>query len=262
MADPVELEILDGVAVIVLNDPPLNLFSIEMRDALLAAVLAVHDVPGIGAMVLVSAGKHFGAGADLSEFGSAEHVLEARRIRWDRDVWGPLVDLPVPTIAALRGVVLGSALEMALLCDVRICGSDARVGLPEITLGMLPGAGGTQSLAHSVGAVAATPIVLTGEHLTAFDALRRGIVHRVVEPEYVRAAAMDVAERLAALPQRLWPSLRRALRAATDLPLTQGLEVESDAARVVEHLRRRDDVVHEPPAADDRATREALKRDL
>ncbi len=231
MGDPVVLDIRDHVAVLTLDRPPLNLFDVAMRDALLMAVLAVRDLPGVGAMVLRSSGRHFGAGADLSEFGSAAHVLDARRIRWDRDPWGPLIDLPVPTIAAIDGVALGSALEMALLCDLRICTVDARLGLPEIALGMLPGAGGTQSLGRCIGPSAALPLIATGAQVTAEDAVGRGLVHRVVTTDGLMDEVMSVANELSRLPITLTMALRRSLRAAADLPLDLGLALERDQAR-------------------------------
>jgi enoyl-CoA hydratase/carnithine racemase len=231
VGDPVVLEVRDRVAVITLDRPPLNLFDVAMRDALLVALLAVRDLPGVGATVLRSSGRHFGAGADLSEFGSADHVLEARRIRWDRDPWGPLVELPVPTIAAIDGVALGSAMEMALLCDLRICSADARLGLPEIGLGMLPGAGGTQSLARCIGPVDALPLIATGVQLSAREALDRGVVHRVVAATDLDDEVMSVANDLARLPSTLLRAVRRSLRAATDLPLDAGLRVEGGQAR-------------------------------
>uniref|UniRef100_UPI002B25821A enoyl-CoA hydratase/isomerase family protein n=1 Tax=Candidatus Poriferisodalis multihospitum TaxID=2983191 RepID=UPI002B25821A len=90
----------DGVATITLCHPPLNIYDLEMRDGLIEAVTAVRDVPDVRCVVLAAEGKHFSAGADLSEFGTAESIFDARRIRWDRDPWLPLVNLPVPTLCA------------------------------------------------------------------------------------------------------------------------------------------------------------------
>jgi enoyl-CoA hydratase len=230
VGDPVELEVFDRVAVLTLDRPPLNLFDVAMRDSLLQGLRAVRDLPDVGAMVLRSSGRHFGAGADLSEFGSADHVLEARRIRWDRDPWGVLVDLPIPSIAAIEGVALGSALEMALLCDLRICATTAKLGLPEIGLGMLPGAGGTQSLVRCLGTSAAAPLMATGVQLAAQEALDRGIVHRLVEPDALLSDAVAVAADLARLHRPLLLAVRRSLRAASDLSLEEGLRIERDQA--------------------------------
>jgi enoyl-CoA hydratase/carnithine racemase len=225
----VDLAIDGAVAVVSLDHPPLNIYDLAMRDALIEAVTAVRDLPDVGSLLLRAEGRHFSAGADLSEFGSAPSILEARRIRWDRDPWGPLWDLPVPTVVALHGIAVGSGLEVALLCDIRLAGPDTRVGLPETKLGMLPAAGGTQSLTRAVGPHAALPVVLSAEAIDAGEAARRGIVHRVVDD--VEAEARAVAERLARLDGRLARSARRALHAAGDLSLADGLAVERRLAR-------------------------------
>lgn len=231
MSDPVRLDLDGAVAVVTLDAPPLNLFDVAMRDALLGAVGAVADMEDVRAMVLRAEGRHFSAGADLSEFGSAESILEGRRIRWDRDPWGPLWDLAVPTVAALHGITVGSGLEMALLCDLRLASPDTRLALPETRLGMLPAAGGTQSLGRALGPSPAVPIVLSADTLDAGEAHRRGVVHRVVAA--VDDEALATASRLARLAPLVAAAARRALHAAGDLPLDQGLALERRLARLV-----------------------------
>lgn len=231
--DPVRLDLdLDaGVAVVSLDSPPLNIFDLAMRDGLIAALTAVADIGEIRAVVLRAEGRHFSAGADLSEFGSAESILEGRRIRWDRDPWGPLWDLPAATVAALHGIAVGSGMEMAMLCDIRLAAPGTTLSLPETKLGMLPAAGGTQSLTAAVGPHGAAPLVLSGQAVDAADAARRGIVHRVVAD--VDDQALALARRLASLAPEVVRAARRALHAATDLPLDQGLAVERLLARQV-----------------------------
>lgn len=222
---------LDGpLAVVTLNAPPLNIFSLAMRDALIEALHAVNDIDDVRAMVLRAEGRHFSAGADLSEFGTAESIMEARRIRWDRDAWGLLWDLRVPTVAALHGTALGSGLEMSLLCDLRIASPDTIVGLPETKLGMLPAAGGTQSLTRAVGPHQALPIVALGTSLDANEALARGLITEVADE--VEATARERALELARLDPSTLRAARRALRAAGDLPLDQGLALEKRLARL------------------------------
>jgi enoyl-CoA hydratase/carnithine racemase len=230
VADEVRLELGDdGVAEVSLHRPDqLNIFNLAMRDALIEAVTAVRDSPGVGALVLRADGPHFSAGADLAEFGTAESAFEARRIRWDRDPWGPLWDLPCPTVAALHGIAVGSGLEMTLLCDVRLAAPDTRVGLPEVKLGMLPAAGGTQTLTRAIGPHAALPLVATARTVPAAEALALGIIHRVVED--VEGEARATARRLAALEPGVASAARRALHAAGDLALDQGLAYEKHLA--------------------------------
>jgi enoyl-CoA hydratase/3-hydroxypropionyl-coenzyme A dehydratase len=243
MADEVLLDVDGGIATITLNRPEsLNIVSVAVRDALIEAVLAARDLPDVRAVVLAAKGRHFSAGADLSEFGSADSVFEARRIRWDRDPWGPLWALQQPVVVALHGYSLAAGLEMAMLCDVRLAAADTVVGLPETRLGMLPAAGGTQSLTKAIGPAAALPVVLTADNLGAVDALRRGIVHRVVEPDgddgpaaAVDRAARRVAETWAALDPAALTAAKRALRAAAELDLPSGLAAERRLAALHRH---------------------------
>jgi enoyl-CoA hydratase/carnithine racemase len=228
--DPVKLEFGDGgVAVITLDrGDRLNIFGVEMRDAFIEAITAVRDFPGARSLLLRAEGRHFSAGADLSEFGQLRPV-EARRVRWDRDPWGPLWDLPQPSVVALHGYAVGAGLEMALLCDIRLASADTVVGLPETKLGMLPAAGGTQSLTRIIGPHAALPTVLMGGTLTAQQARSARIVHDVVDD--VESAALDLAQRMAGLDPALASAARRLLHAAGDLPLDSGLALERTLAR-------------------------------
>ncbi|MEM8922945.1 MAG: enoyl-CoA hydratase/isomerase family protein [Actinomycetota bacterium] len=235
MNEPVDLTFTGPLAVVTLNNPPLNIFNLAMRDGLIEAFRAVDDVPDVRAMVLRSEGRHFSAGADLSEFGSAASIMEARRIRWDRDPWGLLWDLRVPTVAAIGGTALGSGLEMSLLCDIRVAAPDAVIGLPETKLGMLPAAGGTQSLTRAVGPHAAVPPVVLATPMDGNEALARGIV-TLVDHDADRRAR-EVAETLSVLDPTLVRAARRALRAAGDLPLPQGLDREKDLARTLRRTR-------------------------
>jgi enoyl-CoA hydratase/carnithine racemase len=231
---PVRFEITDDAAVVTLNAPPLNIFDLEMRDGLIEAFSAAADLDHISALILRADGKHFSAGADLSEFGTAETIFEGRRIRWDRDPWGLLWDLPVPTIAALHGVAVGSGLEMALLCDLRIAGPTTQTGLPETKLAMLPAAGGTQSLTKLVGAHRATPIVALAETYTADEALALGLVTETNDDPDGRAA--ELAAQFSRTGRPVVAATKRALRAAVDLPLGEGLAAER---RLAARLRRR-----------------------
>lgn len=223
----------DGVATVTLARPEkLNVVDVATRDELIGAFTAVRDASNARALLVRAEGRHFSAGADLSEFGNAGSVFEARRVRWDRDPWMHLWYLPQPTVVALHGYALGAGMELALLCDLRLAAADTRLGLPETTLGMLPAAAGTQSLGRLLGAPAATAHVLLGETIDADEAARRGIVHRVVDTDVLEAEALSVARQLAALDPPVARSAKRALRVSADLPLTDGLVAERRLARV------------------------------
>jgi len=236
MNEPLELELTGPLAIISLNNPPLNIFNLELRDELIQALQAVNDIDDVKAMVLRAEGRHFGAGADLSEFGTAASIFEARRIRWDRDPWGLLWDLRVPTIAALHGTALGSGLEMSLLCDYRVAAPDTRLGLPETKLGMLPAAGGTQTLTRAIGPHAALPLTALASTIDVTEALARGIVDEIA-PD-VDAQASVRAEQLALLDPQLVRAARRAIRAGIDLDLGLGLGVEKQLAQALARAGR------------------------
>lgn len=226
MNQPVDLVFDGSVAVVSLNAPPLNIFNLEMRDELISAFEAINDVLDIKSMVLRAQGPHFSAGADLSEFGSAESIFEARRIRWDRDPWGLLGDLRVPTVASLHGTALGSGLEMSLLCDIRVAAPNTVLGLPETKLGMLPAAGGSQSLTKAIGTRDAVGLITRAVSIGAEEAKNRSLVHMVTEN--AEAESLAIAHRLASLDPGLVLAARRAIRGAQDLPLSAGLKLEAD----------------------------------
>lgn len=220
----------DGVVEVLLDRPPLNIYDLDMRDGLIDAFTAARDHPDARALVLRASGAHFSAGADLTEFGSADGIMAARRIRWERDPWLPLWELPVPTVAALHGYALGAGLEMSLLCDLRVAGPDTRVGLPETGLGMLPSAGGTQSLLRVVGASRTLPLVLTGERIDVERAERLGIVDIVSDDPDQQALAL--ARRLADLPPAAAHSAIRSLREGEGRSLHDALVAERHLARM------------------------------
>ncbi len=230
-----EIDDVTGVARITLDHPPLNIYNLEMRDQLIEAISAVRDIAHVRCLLLSARGKSFSAGADLTEFGNAESIPQARRIRWDRDPWLALATLPVPTVCALHGYAFGSGFEMSLYCDIRIAATNAVMSLPEVKLGMLPGAGGTQSLPRVIGADAAMPLLLTGRDIDAVTAQQLGIVTELVEPEALSLRAVELASELAAGVGswgRLFTSrLRRCHRAASDLTLAEGLAVERRLAK-------------------------------
>lgn len=229
----------DGVAEIVLSRPEkLNVVNLRMRDALIGAFSAVRDLPELGALVLRAEGAHFSAGADVGEFGNAESIFEARRIRWDRDPWYLLWTLPVPKIVALHGYALGSGLEMALLCDLRIAAHGTRVGLPESKLGMLPAAGGTRSITSWVSPSRALPFVLAGEPIDAAHAQTLGIIDEVLAAGVdVDEAALSYGRRLAALPRAAVRAALTAVKAARELPLREGLAAERRLAYLTSQFK-------------------------
>ena len=223
-----------GVAHVTLDRPHvLNAYNAQMRDDLWQALEAARDDPEVGAVVLSGSGERaFCAGADLTEFGAAPSQAVARQVRFERDVWGLLLSLRAPVVAALHGYVLGAGLEMALLCDLRIASDDAEFGLPETALGMAPAAGGSQTLPRIAGIPAALDLLLSVRRIDAAEALRLGLVHRVVPREGLRAEATALAERLAATPRPAMAALKEAVHRGADLPIDEALALEERLARL------------------------------
>lgn len=217
----------DGVAHLSLNRPQRrNAYSVQMRDDFAAVLSAVADDPEARALLVTGQGPAFCAGADLAEFGSAPSPTAARRARWQRDVWGQLIGLDKPIVAAAHGYCIGSGVEIMLLADVRIAASDTVFAMPETRLGLIPAAGGSQTLPRNAGPSIAMDWLLTGRRFGAADALRWGLASRVVAPDALLPTALDIAGRLAALPPAVSAAARIALRQGLDLPLPAALRRE------------------------------------
>ena len=208
----------------------LNAYNIQMRDDFSEALAAVVDDPDVRALLITGEGRGFCAGADLTEFGSAPSQVIARQVRWQRDVWGQMINLDKPIVAAVHGYCIGSGLEIALLCDVRVAAEDAVFAMPEVRLGMIPAAGGTQALPRSVGPSRALDLLLTGRRFSAQEALSMGLVTRLSPPERLAGAARQAAIELAQAPQRAVSALKRALREGADMPLDDALKLEARLA--------------------------------
>jgi enoyl-CoA hydratase/carnithine racemase len=218
----------EHVAIVTLHRPEaLNAFNIQMRDDLYEVLSAIRDDSEIRVAILKGAGeKAFCAGADLSEFLSAPSPVAARQVRFTRDVWGLFLSIPQPLIAALHGYVLGSGIEMALCCDIRIASEDARFGLPEVALGIIPAAGGTQTLPRAVGRSRALEMLLTNRWLNAEEAYQAGLVNRVTPRDKLLTAVEDMAQHIASLDPQTVRCAKEAVLRGTELPLAEGLALE------------------------------------
>lgn len=215
------------LALIALNRPKmLNAYNVQMRDDLYQILQAVRDDPEVRVMILRGEGPAFSTGGDLAEFGLAPSPTKAREIRWRRDVWGTLLSLPQPTIAAVHGYTVGGGMEMALLCDICVAAEDATFFLPETGLGMIPGVGGTQTAPRAIGLGRALDMVLTGKRIGAREALTIGLVNRVVRRETLLTAAKALAYTLAQHDPQVVALAKQAVRRGADLSLVDGLQLE------------------------------------
>ena len=209
------------------RSPVLNAYNIQMRDDFSEALQAVSDDPDVRALLITGEGRAFCAGADLSEFGKAPSLVIARQVRWQRDVWGQMIDLDIPVVAAVHGYCIGSGLEIALLCDIRLAAEDTVFAMPEVGLGMIPAAGGTQTLPRHAGSSRALDLLLTGRRFTAGEALEMGLVTRLYAPDVLQAEARSLASALAEADPAVVGALKRALRDGGDLSMSEALQLEN-----------------------------------
>jgi enoyl-CoA hydratase len=223
----------DGIGFITLNRPKaLNAYNIQMRDELYEVLGAIRDDPGVEVVILKGAGeKAFCAGADLTEFLTAPTPIIARQARFERDVWGLFLSIDKPFIAALHGYVLGSGIEMALCCDIRLASEDAQFGLPEPGLGIIPAAGGSQTLPRTIGRAAALEMLMSGRWLTAEEAHRLKLVNRVVPRASLLPEAEKIAARIKSYNRTAVSCIKQAVTRGLDLTLPEGLELEAQLGR-------------------------------
>lgn len=218
----------NAIAYVTLNRPEfLNVYNVQMRDDLFEVLNAIKDDPEVTVGIFKGAGeKAFCAGADLSEFLTAPSPTIARKVRWDRDVWGLFLDIPQPLIAAIHGYVLGSGIEIALCCDIRIASDDARFALPEVGLGIIPAAGGTQTLPRTVGRARAIEMLLTNRWISGEEAYKIGLVNKLVPRDRLLHTAEKMAKKIASFNPRAVMNAKKAVMTGLDLTLTQGLDLE------------------------------------
>jgi enoyl-CoA hydratase/carnithine racemase len=237
--ETVTYEKTEAIAHVTLNRPQaLNAFSVKMRDDLYEVLSAVKADDEIRVVVFKGAGdRAFCAGADLKEFLTAPSAVQARRIRAVRDLWRLFLSIPQPLIAALHGYVLGSGIEIALFCDLRIASYDVVFGLPEVQLGILPGAGATQTLPRVMGLSRALDMLLTGRRLNGEEALQTGLVNRLVSRDSLIRIANESAQTIASFDPVAVRNAKQAVMRGVDMSLDQGLALESMLA---ERTRRKE----------------------
>ena len=231
----------DGIAYVTLNRPEvLNRYNIKMRDELYQVLTAIRDDPDVLVAIIKGAGERaFCVGADLTEFGTAPSPIIARQVRWERDVWGLFSRLKQPLIAAVHGYVLGSGVEIATFCDIRIASDEAIFGLPEVSLGMIPAAGGTQTLPRLIGKGRALQILLAGDRIDAQEAFRIGLVNVVVSREALYPTADRMAQKILSRSPIAVRYAKEAITRGLDLTLEEGLALEGRLADILKDSARK-----------------------
>ncbi len=217
------------LAILTVNNPPVNALNAEVIDSFQERLARLALETDLGALVITGAGdKAFIAGADISEFPSLSGKDGERLSRKGQLVFQQVADLPVPVIAAVNGFALGGGLELALACDIRVASENARLGLPEVSLAIMPGYGGTQRLPRIISLGKAKELIFTGDMISASEALRIGLVEYVVP----KNEALDKAKQIALAILKRGPlairAAKRAVNRGLELTLEEGLKQETN----------------------------------
>ena len=226
MNDFVRVETDGAVATIRLDRPPMNALSIQAQDELAAAAAQVSDDAAVRAVVIYGGEKVFAAGVDVKEMAGAGYARMAVDTRRLQGAFTAAAKIPKPVVAAVTGYALGGGLELALCADFRVLGEGARVGQPEILLGIIPGAGGTQRLPRLIGPARAKDIIYTGRFVTAQEALAIGLADKVVPDAEVYETARAMADRFASGPAVALRAAKQAIDDGLGVGLDAGLEIE------------------------------------
>ncbi|MFI6943271.1 enoyl-CoA hydratase/isomerase family protein [Streptomyces sp. NPDC050418] len=222
----VSLEVSAGVGTIRLDRPPMNALDVATQDRLKELAVEATARDDVRAVVIHGGEKVFAAGADIKEMQAMDHTAMVLRARDLQDAFTAVARIPKPVVAAITGYALGGGCELALCADYRIAADNAKLGQPEILLGLIPGAGGTQRLSRLVGPSRAKDLIFTGRMVKSDEALRLGLVDRVVP-------AAEVYEQAHAWAAKLAQGPAIALRAAKE-SIDQGLEADIDTGLAIE----------------------------
>ncbi len=233
--EPVLYEVADHVATLTLNRPDVrNAMNTALREAMLRHFTALSTNDDVRVIVVTGAGdRAFSAGADIREFVEAQAPTRFREQRRRLEFRQVMERCPQPIIAAIRGVALGGGLELALACDIRIAADDALLGLTEVNLAIIPGGGGTQRLPRLVGRGKALEMILTGARISAAEALRIGLVERVVPAADLMTGAMELARELAGRAPLALRYAKEAVVKGLGMSLEDGLRLEGDLSTLL-----------------------------
>jgi enoyl-CoA hydratase len=223
----------NGTAYVTLNRPKaLNAYNIRMRDEMFQVLGAIRDDPDVRVIIFSGAGdKAFCAGADLTEFLTAPSPVIARQVRFERDVWSRFLSIDKPIIAALHGYVLGDGVEIAACCDIRIASDDVQFGTPEMGLGIITAAGGSQTVPRIINKSHALDVLITGRWVKAEEALKMKLVNRIVTRGELMSTAEKIADRIKSFDPIAVSIVKQAVTRGMNMTLSQGLELEAALAK-------------------------------
>jgi enoyl-CoA hydratase/carnithine racemase len=222
----VRVESADGIATIRLDRPKLNALNAQVQDEIAAAAAQVSADDAVRAVIIYGGERVFAAGADIKEMSALGYPAMAVRSAALQASFTAVADIPKPVVAAVTGYALGGGLELALCADFRVLGESAKVGQPEILLGIIPGAGGTQRLPRLIGPARAKDLIFSGRHMAADEALAIGLADRVVPDAEVYQAARDLIAPYATGPALALRAAKQAVNKGLEVDLATGLEIE------------------------------------
>ena len=226
----IHLEIIQKIGLLTLDHPPANALSPEVRQEFLAKLSMLAAEEAVWTVIITGAGeKFFAAGADIPGLLKLDRESGLKRVQGARLFYSGIASFKKPVIAAINGICLGGGLELALACDLRIAAEQAKLGLPEVNLGLIPGAGGTQRLPRAVGPGWANFLLLTGEAISARKALEIGLVQEVVPREALKETALVLAEKINSKGPLAIRAAKEAASQTFDHPLETGLDLENRA---------------------------------
>ncbi|MBN2397514.1 MAG: enoyl-CoA hydratase/isomerase family protein [Deltaproteobacteria bacterium] len=218
----------DEIAVITINNPPMNPLITAVRDQLSAIMTELAGkLDEVKAVILTGSGKAFVAGADIKSFPELTQEKAKARLQKTRPLYQQMEDFARPVICAINGYCLGGGLELAMSCDIRIASSSAQLGQPEINLGIIPGGGGTQRLPRLVGAGIAKELIYTGKFISAERAYEIGLVNAVVDPDKLMDEAKEMARLIASKSVLAVRAAKEAINHGLNMTLNEGLDLES-----------------------------------
>lgn len=224
----------EKTGIITINRPAkLNALNTETIDELMDVFDKVKRDENIWCVVVTGAGKAFVAGADVAELAQLNPQAAEDKMLKGQDLYNRIENLGKPVIAAINGFALGGGCEMAMTCTIRIAADDAKIGLPEIGLGIMPGYGGTQRLPRLIGRGAAMQMLLTGEPILASDAFRVGLVNLICPKDQVLAAALELAGKISAKSPLAVKSIMESVGNGLSMPFTEALKLEAKLFRIL-----------------------------
>lgn len=216
----------DGVEILVLKNPPVNALSTALMGDLERNLGLLENDPKVRAVILAGDGQYFSAGADLKEMATMDLSTAPAVVERGHALFGRIADFRAPVVASINGLALGGGLELALSCDLRIAGDSAKLGAPEVNYGLMPAYGGTQRLPRTVGLPKAKELIFTGAMISAAEALRIGLVNKVVPAGQELRASRDLAHTIAQRAPKAVQAAKRAIREGYARPLAEGIALE------------------------------------